>query len=246
METRIGGTEESFPATQWSIVRAAGDASSPEFQSALEELVASYWKPVYAFIRRKGHSVEDAKDLTQDFFETALRRNLAGRARPERGAFRAFLLASVRNSLRDALDRKSAARRGGDRPRADVDLDALSPREREIADDASSTPEEAFQREWAQGLLEGALRDLKRHYGNGEREVRARLFERYVDLLAGGSAPDYAALAAEFGLSATDVTNYLHRARLLYRRLLRDRIRQSVARPEEVEEEIRDLFAFLG
>ncbi len=242
-ETRIGGSSESFQPTRWSIVLAAGDPRSTDCAEALDWLARTYWRPVYAYLRRRGHTIEDAKDLTQEFFEVALRRNLAGRARRREGKFRTFLLASVRNFLRDVQDRRSAARHGGGHRRAEMDLDVAG---LEIAGPGSETPEQAYNRRWALGLLEASLEDLKRHYAAGGKDLQARLFERYVDLMVSGGSVEYPALAAEFGCSVTDVTNYLHRARRLYRDLLRARIRDSVSRPEEVDEEIGELFAFLG
>ena len=241
-ETRIGGAGEAFQPTRWSIVLSAGDPRSSAYQESLDYLTRAYWRPVYAYLRRRGHSIEDAKDLTQDFFEVALRRNLPGRAERREGKFRTFLLASVQNFLRDARDRESAARHGGGWNKVELDLaDDLG-----IVGPGSETPEETYDRRWALDLLQGSLGDLRRHYAAGGKDLHYRLFERYVDLLVAGRPVGYPELAGEFGCSVSDVTNYLHRARLLYRELLRARIRESVARPEEVEEEVRELFGFLG
>lgn len=246
-ETRTGGPAEAFPPTRWSVVLAAGDPRSPAGAEALDHLSRAYWKPVYAYLRRRGLAVEDAKDLTQDFFETLLRRNLPGRADRAEGRFRTFLLASLRNFLLDAWDRQAAEKRGGGRRRREVvNLEGLSPDDLEIPGPEAESPEQAFHRQWAVGLIGAALEDLRRHYAAEGKDLRARLFERYVDLMSAGERVDYAALAGEFGCSMTDVTNYLHRARRLYRDLLRARVRDSVARPEEVEDEIRDLHNFLG
>lgn len=243
-ETGVGGAGEAFQPTRWSIVRSAGDPGSPGYAESLEYLTRAYWRPVYAYLRRRGHSIEDAKDLTQEFFGVALRRNLPGRAERREGKFRTFLLASVQNFLRDARDREEAARHGGGWKRVELDLDGA------LADGlegpGSETPEQAYDRRWALDLLQESLGDLRRHYALEGKELHGRLFERYVDLMAAGGAVEYPALAAEFGCSVGDVTNYLHRARLLYRELLRSRIRESVSRPEEVEEEIGELFRFLG
>ena len=245
-ETRIGGAGEAFQPTRWSIVLAAGDPRSSDYAEALDRLARDYWRPVYAYLRRRGHSIEDAKDLTQDFFEVALRRNLPGRARQGEGKFRTFLLASVQNFLRDAHDRETAARRGGGRRRLEIGLNGTLADDLEVPGTDSDTPEQAYNRRWALGLLKESMEDLRRHYAAEGKELNARLFERYVDLMASGGPVEYPALAAEFGCSVTDVTNYLHRARRLYRDLLRARVRESVARPEEVEEEIRALHEFLG
>lgn len=245
-ETRTGGAAEAFPPTRWSIVLAAGDPRSAAGAEALDHLARAYWKPVYAYLRRRGLAVEDAKDLTQDFFETLLRRNLPGRADRAEGRFRTFLLASLRNFLLDARDRAAAEKRGGDRRREAIDLEGLSPADLEVPGPEAESPDQAFHREWALGLMRAALEDLRRHYAEEGKDLRARLFERYVDLVSSGGGVDYTALAGEFGCTVTDVTNYLHRARRLFRDLLRARVRDSVARPEEVDEEIRDLHKFLG
>ena len=245
-ETRIGGAGEAFQPTRWSIVLAAGDPRSAEYVESLDYLTRAYWRPVYAYLRRRGHSIEDAKDLTQEFFEVALRRNLPGRAEQGAGKFRTFLLASVQNFLRDARDRETAARHGGGWKKLEIDLEGGLGDDPGIVGPGSDTPEQAYGRRWALDLLQAALSDLRRHYAAEGKDLNYRLFERYVDLLVAGGAIEYPALAGEFGCSEADVTNYLHRARRLYRDLLRARIRESVTGPEEVEEEIRELFGFLG
>lgn len=245
-ETGIGGEGEGFQPTRWSIVRSAGDPGSPGYLESLDYLARAYWRPVYAYLRRRGHSIEDAKDLTQEFFEVALRRNLPGRAERREGKFRTFLLAAVQNFLRDARDREGAARHGGGWRRVELDLDGALADGPGIEGPGSETPEQAYDRRWALDLLQASLGDLRERYVSEGKDLHYRLFERYVDLLAGGGTVEYPALAGEFGCSVGDVTNYLHRARLLYRELLRARIRESVSRPEEVEEEIGELFRFLG
>lgn len=230
-ETQFGGTKGEFTPTKWGLIFSARSGSSAE---ALNDLVSRYWRPVYAFIRRQGASVEDAKDLTQEFFETFVRRNAVARVDPSVGRFRTFLLAAVRNFLHDVHDRTVAQKRGaGRRPLSLEVLKSL---------DALGREPGGGDREWAQAILETALEDLQRVYSGLHQENRFRLFETYLRTLQEGRPPDYDALGREFELSRTDVTNYLHRARRLYRDLLRWRIAPTSSRPEEIEEEIQELF----
>src|SRR5881397_808845 len=102
-----------FTTTHWSVVLAAGDSTAPTAQSALEQLCRSYWYPLYAFVRRRGYSPEDAQDLTQSFFERLLERDLLADLRPAGARFRSFLLHALKNHLASEWTRAHAGKRGG-------------------------------------------------------------------------------------------------------------------------------------
>lgn len=152
-ETQMGDGGASFPETCWTDVLGARDAV------ALERLVTRYWKPAYFFVRRRGASVEDAKDLTQAFFASMLERSALDRVERGHGRFRAWLLACLRNFLSDESDRRRADRRGGGRAPASLDS-AESEYLRDLPGDAPG-PEEAFHRKWALDLLRAAIETLE-------------------------------------------------------------------------------------
>ena len=112
-----------FATTHWSVVLAAGRSSAEDGAAALEKLCRTYWYPLYAYVRRWGHSPEDAQDLTQGFFAAFLERNGVARADRERGRFRTFLLGSIENFLHAERDRAGAQKRGGGTPMISLDAD---------------------------------------------------------------------------------------------------------------------------
>ncbi len=124
-QPRGSAAHGQFPPTLWSVVLAAGDSGSTRAREALETLCRSYWYPLYAFARRQGKSPHDAEDLTQAFFQRLLEREALAKAAPERGRFRSFLLASMKNFIWDEWDKARAVKRGGGQlPVAFDDLDA--------------------------------------------------------------------------------------------------------------------------
>ncbi len=148
-------TAAQFTTTHWSVVLAAGDPASAEAAEALETLCRTYWYPLYAYVRRQGRSPEDAQDLTQEFFARLLAKDFPGGARPERGRFRSFLLASLRHFLLDQHRYTAAVKRGGGRPT--ISLDVVRAEERfRLEPQHELTPEKLYEREGALTLLDRA------------------------------------------------------------------------------------------
>ena len=142
-----------FEATRWSIVAAAGAADSQRAQRALEHLCSAYWYPLYAFVRRQGHSPHDAQDLTQEFFARLLARNFLGDADPAKGRFRSFLLGALKHFLSDEWDRARAQKRGGGQQPISLDAESAETRyQLEPADESSA--EKIYERRWALALLD--------------------------------------------------------------------------------------------
>ena len=159
-------TATQFATTHWSTVLAAGDSASPDSREALERLGQTYWYPLYAFVRRKGHSSEDAKDLTQSFFERFLERHYLKDVLQEKGRFRTFLLTALRRFLCDQFDRSMAAKRGGGIRLVPLDgLDAETRFHQAAA--SSKSPEEMFDRAWAETVVKSSVERLGMEYGAG-------------------------------------------------------------------------------
>jgi RNA polymerase sigma factor (sigma-70 family) len=231
-----------FRTTRWSVVLAAGAGDERAAGRALEELCRMYWWPIYAFVRRHGHDADRAADLTQAYFLSLLERRDLERMDPERGRFRSFLLAALRNFLAKQRVREHTQKRGGgERPLSlDIDLEDAEPRfVREPASDSS--PERDFERRWAITLLERVLRRLREEAAAADASER---FELLAPHLTGhGDAVPYREIGERLGLSESAVKVAVHRLRKRYGELLRAEVAETVAREDEVDDEIRSLLA---
>lgn len=236
-----------FSTTRWSVILAAGADSGEAARIALAHLCQLYWRPIFAFICRHGHSMTDAQDLTQDFFLTVLEGDLLQRADPDRGRFRSLLLKALQNFLFDTRDKKQAKKRGGELEFVSWDdWMAEAPSHLRLSPSAldSATPERLFDIRWAATIVEQALARLR-------EECEARGRRRVFDALSGSLAADrteisYADLATQLGVESTMVKRLLHQLRVRYRALLREEVARTVEREEEVEDEIRHLCAALS
>lgn len=233
-----------FTTTRWSVVLRAGGASLEQSHVALEQLCRDYWYPLYAYVRCKGHSPEDASDLTQEFFAKLLANEFAQGLTPEGGRFRSFLLAALNRFLVNEWRKGQRHKRGGG---TFIDsLDALISERGEAGyvGEAShaETPERLFQRAWAETLLARVLERLA-----GECATRADVrFEVLRPFLAAGDEPPALAEAAtRLGLTLPAFKSLLHRFRQRYRELLLDEVGQTVGTRSDVAEELRGLLQVL-
>lgn len=219
----------------------------PQAQDALEKLCRTYWYPLYAYVRRRGYSPPDAEDLTQEFFAWLLERKWLGKADPQRGRFRSFLLTSISNFLANEWDKARTQKRGGGRV---ISLERDEAENRYTwqplsysVPESSFTPEQSFEWRWALTLLDQVMGRLSAEF---EQEGKKELFEALKPCLLGESTGQpYAALAAKLGMTEGSVKVTVHRLRQRYRQLLREEIASTVAAPDEVEEELRYLFSVL-
>lgn len=238
-QTRISGGDGIFATTRWSVVLSAGDNSEPG-RAALETLCQVYWFPVYALVRARGFEVEAARDFTQEFFSRMLSRDGLSKARRERGRFRSFLAQSVKNFLADEWDKAQAQKRGGGQVLLSIEAEAAEGRYLEGVDGV--TPEQMFDRAWAEQLLAEARRRLEREFTQtGRMEVL-----RILDQLGDPKAPTLVAESARLGWPVNTLKSHLHRARRRHGALLRELIAETVATPVEVEAELRNLVEALS
>jgi RNA polymerase sigma factor (sigma-70 family) len=228
-----------FATTHWSVVAAAGQGRSPESQDALAALCQAYWYPLYAYARRRLPNAHDAQDMTQAFFAELLAKDYLQAADPRRGKFRSFLLTAFNHFLSKQRERANARKRGGGRPSLALDFEAGEHRYHlEPADHV--TPETIYERRWALALLEAALARLRQELAAAGKE---KLFECLKGALEGdGPHESYSQIGTELGISEQAVKVAVYRLRRRYQELLRDAVAQTVASPEEVEDELRDLF----
>ena len=216
---------------------------SPQSQQALEMLCGNYWYPLYAYVRRQGHSAHDAQDLTQAFFARLLGKNYLADVQREKGRFRSFLLASLKHFLANEWDREQALKRGGGKRLIALDEDSAESRYKlEPKDDLSA--DKIYERRWALTLLDQVLAKLR---GEFERDGKVEQFETLKQYLsAGRTSVSYAQAADKLGMNEGAIKVAVHRLRKRYRELLRAEIAQTVATASEVEAEIRYLFAALS
>jgi RNA polymerase sigma factor (sigma-70 family) len=245
MTTHAGpwGAGDRFPQTRRSVLLAARDADPAVRRQAWEALVGGYWKPVYKVLRTRWRlDREDAEDLTQEFFATALVKGTFERYDPARARFRTYLRTCLDGFA--ANERKAAHRlkRGGGQASLSLDFAGAEAELLRYGAGDGLDPDEYFHREWVRALFDLAIGDLRRWCAATGKEVHLRLFERYD--LEGPDAlerPTYAELAAEHGLPATQVTNFLAAVRRELRRLVLARLRELTASEEEYRSEARHL-----
>lgn len=232
-----------FATTRWTVVLTAGRKSSPDSDRALAELCQTYWYPLYAYVRRHGHSKEEAEDLVQAFFERFLARNYLGGLASARGRFRAFLLASLKHFLANEWDKTRRLKRGGHIEHLSLDWQEAHERYHLEPPDLAS-PDRLFDRVWALALL---ARVVERLAEDCARDGKRELFARAKTFLTLGSAAiPYAAAARELGMDEGALRVAVHRLRKRYRELLRDEIAQTLTDPAAVEEELKSLRAALA
>ncbi len=230
-----------FATTRWSVVLAA-QSPSPAADAALETLCRTYWLPLYAFIRREGHPIEEAKDLTQEFFAAWLERRDFSTARREKGRLRSYLLVSLRHFLSNERNKTRTQKRGrGQQP---ISLDEMAEQKRfELEPFENRTAEQIYERQWAGTVLDQVLGQLEEDYRNSGR---GQLFDYLKVLLTDEPGhPSQADIAQELKMTENAVKQAFHRLRLRYRECLREQIAHTVATPGEIDDELRHLIAVL-
>jgi len=226
----MGGPGGQFPSTQLSLLEAA-TAGAGLSNEALEHVSELYWKPVYRFIRvrfRKGN--EDAKDLTQSFFATALQRDFFARFDPAKASFRTYLRMAVERFAASQHAAANRQKRGGDVEFAPIEEQAV----------IAESPEQVFEREWHRQLFGLSLDDLRIHCEACGKHLQFDVFAAYD--LAAGDRPSYADLAARHGIAETSVTNYLAWARRMLRHFVTERLRGVTAGERDLRDEMRRLW----
>ena len=232
-----------FATTHWSVVVAAQARGTQAAERALETLCGAYWYPLYAHARRLGHSPADAEDLTQGFFARLLEKDYLRAAAREKGKFRTFLLTAFTRYRANEWDRQHAGKRGGFA--AVVSIEQADAESRWAAEPSPHLPpDRLFDRHWAMVVLDTTLARLRAEYAARGRGGLFEALQACVTPAAAGRP--YAELAAELELTPAAVKMAVRRLRTRYRAVLRAVIGETVASPEQVEEELRHLFAAFG
>jgi DNA-directed RNA polymerase specialized sigma24 family protein len=238
-----GGEPPLFVTTRWSVVLAAQDKSSPASAQALETICHAYWYPIYALVRRQGHSPHDSQDLTQEFFARLLQKNYLKSVDRERGRLRMFLHVALKRFLANEWDRLRAQKRGGGVAPVSFDTEVAEQRYLLQGSEALSA-ERIYERQWAMTLLEQALGRLRAEYEASRRQAEFELLKN--SLTAERGAIPYEALAAALKLSDGAARVAVHRLRKRFRALFRATIADTVSDPAEVDDEVRYVARMLG
>jgi RNA polymerase sigma-70 factor (ECF subfamily) len=213
----------------------------PEAGVALEKLCRTYWPPLYSFARRQGHQPHDAQDLTQEFFARLLEKDYLASVERERGKFRSFLLAAFKHFLSHQRERANAAKRGGGHQFLSLD-ETVAEAAYSLDSGRQSSPEAAFERHWAITLLEKAFARVREDFVAAGKEP---MFDHLKPFLEGATAGDYAAVAAKLNLTTNAIAVAAHRLRQKFRDAVRLEVANTVSSPDQIEEEMRHLFAAL-
>jgi RNA polymerase sigma-70 factor (ECF subfamily) len=230
-----------FPNTRWSVVLAATQPHSPGSTEALEVICRAYWHPLYAYVRRCGHSPHDAQDLTQEFFRRLLEKRWLENADREKGRLRTFLILTLKHFIANEWRRASAQKRGGRQPHVPLDT-ALA--ESAFAADQQLSPDEVFDRQWALTLLDLTLKKLQAEF---TAAGKSRDYDTLKScLMAEHGAIDYSAVAQQLGINASSTRVAVHRLRKRFRQLYREEITQTLVDGADLDGEMRHLAAALA
>jgi DNA-directed RNA polymerase specialized sigma24 family protein len=242
-DTDIGGINHKFPVTRYSAVVGVRSEDREIRERAWETILASYWKPAYKYIRIKWQaSNEDAKDLTQGFFASALEKGYFSTYDVEKASFQTFFRTCLDRFVANSRKAEQRLKRGGNSNHFSLDFNSA---ENELALHSVASdlnPEDYFHREWVRSLLAIALETLRAKFEQDGRAINFKLFELY-DLREEESATrvSYASLAKDFDLSVTDVTNHLAAARREFRKIVLEKLREITATEDEFRNEARAL-----
>ena len=241
--SEAGDGRPAFVTTHWSVVLSARQKDSPQSAAALETLCRTYWYPLYAYVRRQGHSPPDAQDLTQEFFARLLQKDYLKAAAREKGRFRTFLIVALKRFLANEWDRGHAQKRGGGQPLLSLDTELAEERYR-VEPAEGATADRIFERRWALTLLERTMTRLREEFtAAGKAEEFKRL---KTCLTAERGEISYAEIAGALGQSEATVRVTVHRLRKRFRELFREEIAHTVSSAEEIEGEVRYLMGVLA
>jgi RNA polymerase sigma-70 factor (ECF subfamily) len=236
-----GDSSQWFQATHWSIILSLGRGSSDQATPAREALYRTYWAPIYAFIRRRGYSVEDAQDLTQDFLLHLLQKNAFGNLDPGKGKFRSFLLVGVKNFLTNRYDYNHAVKRG--LGQAHVPLEEV---EHQLSHTSrlGLNEEATFDRQWALALMDRALAQLREKQSSLGRLEQFEVLKTFLSREP--KAGEYATLSDTLKMTDKAIAMAVHRLRQQYREAVKEEISYTVGSAAEAVDELRYLLAVLS
>jgi DNA-directed RNA polymerase specialized sigma24 family protein len=234
------GEGGQFRTTRWSAVLLSAETEAPGSQKALAELCRIYWHPIFAFVRSRGWSPEDAQDLTQGFFLHLLSHKALRQVSPLKGKFRSFLVASLQNYLSDAADSARCVKRGGNVEFVPLDT-KLAENHYRLAPLDFLSAEKIFDARWAMTLLGEAMGRLRDEYSAEGKSFTFETLTPFIDPINSGAAICYERVADVLQVSVGSIKTLIYRLRKRYASLLREEVARTVCNPREIDEEIHSL-----
>ena len=222
-----------FPTTRWTRLLNAKDSKQAR-EEALRSLMQIYWRPLFVYLRRSGLTTEAAEDAVQGIWLQLIERDAIDSLTPERGHLRAYLKTVATNYLRSQHEAKTAAKRGGSQV-VELSLE-IAHAENLAADAEQSSPELAFEKAWADSVMQTALQQLKAEFESG---ARAGPFELVTRFFSGQTTQSYREAAAEFKMSLPQLKAFLHRARVRYQELVQAAVQDTVATEAAIADEVK-------
>jgi RNA polymerase sigma-70 factor (ECF subfamily) len=241
--SEVGEGRPVFVTTHWSVVLSARQKDSPQSAAALETLCRTYWYPLYAYVRRQGHSPPDAQDLTQEFFARLLQKDYLKAAAREKGQFRTFLIVALKRFLANEWDRLRAQKRGGGQPLLSFDTELAEQRYR-VESVEGATADRIFERRWALTLLDRTMTRLREEFAAAGKAGEFAPLK--ICLTAERGEISCAEIAASLGMSEGAARVAVHRLRKRFREVFREEIAHTVSSADEIEEEVRYLMGVLA
>jgi hypothetical protein len=240
--TSMGGSHEAFFTTEWSVIERIRDSDTPSSMALINDWLRKYWKPVYCYLRRKGYDNEQAKDLTQGFFqEIVLERSLIDHAEQSRGRFRTFLLTALQQYVAGVHRKQSTQKR---RPKGDlVGLDELE-LDGQLEAPAHFSPEESFHYAWAAQLLDSILEEMREKCRADGMFIHWQVFHDRVlqPIIQNTDPPSLAEICQKYGIDDTSkASNMIVTVNRRFQAEFKRHIRRSVIQDSDVESEFQDL-----
>jgi len=244
--TDMGGVGEAFLTTHWSIIKNVGLSDEDRNQALIGLLLGKYWKPVYCYLRRKGHDNEQAKDLTQGFFhEVVLGRSLIQKADQSKGRFRSFLLIALNRYLITAKTGQAAQKRIPKSKLVSLDVTDL-PELRQTASEL--TPEDSFNYAWISALLEQVLQEVEAKCHEDGKTVHWHIFHDRVlePIMEKNEPPSMTEVCRRYGIqSEATASNMMVTVKRRFQTVLKSHLRNLVVSEEQVDEELAEIMRFL-
>lgn len=241
MSSVITKGPSAFPSTRWTLILSARESPDAR-RAALDELLTRYWRPLYAYARRKGLDRGQAQDAVQGFVLQLLEKDFLSRIDPERGRLRSYLCASLQHYLINQHEKERAQKRGGDAVTLSIDVGLA---ERALSA-SPAEPEAAFHREWALLLLDRAMQRLKAEFEAGKRKAPFEVVEAFFSTESTREPPSYQQVAERYSMTIPQVKSLLHRSRVRFRELAREEAADTVAETSEASVELKELMEHLA
>ena len=239
-QSSLAGGLNRFQTTPWSIVLVSAQSQAPGYKEALADLCKLYWYPLYAYVRHRGNSSEDAQDLVQGFFLHLIEYKTLSRVDRSKGKFRSFLLASLQNFLANEADRARCLKRGGKAEFVYLDLEEAEDRYG-LEPVEELTPEKIFDARWAMALLGEAMNRLGGEYIAQGKESTFQALRAFLDPINSKVLPTYEDVADRLKITVGAVKTLIHRLRKQYAAFVREEISRTVSDSADVDAEIHEL-----